>query len=71
MLAISIIIINMIIYYIIIGLVKKMGFIRRNSQEEFTCMLIVICYMLSMVGLPIMLSINFQEADVLGIDDVV
>lgn len=60
-LAISIIIINSIFYAIIIPLVSMIGYHRRTIEVLQNCNLIVTCFLLDMLFLPIMVGMNLKE----------
>lgn len=63
MIAVSIIFINLLFYFIIIPLVKMIGFYRKHREEDHNCKLIVICLMLDMIVLPILIGANFKETN--------
>lgn len=61
LLSVSIIILNTIFYWIIIPLVETIGYQRRTAENRVSCLLIIACYFMDMVLLPIVIGSNFTE----------
>lgn len=61
LLSVSILILNTIFYWIVIPLVETIGYRHRTEENRVSCLLIIACYFMDMVLLPVIIGANFTE----------
>lgn len=61
LLSVSILILNTIFYWIIIPLVETVGYHKRTNETRISCFLIIACYFVDMVVLPVLIGTNLME----------